>query len=280
MHRVRRRLAAIIEPTEAPAPPVAEPPRRRVAPFELAPGRRAAEVAAAGVGRTWFHTFELVDENGETATIQGYDPTPDKAGLFGMPVDLAGLRVLDVGAYDGFFSFEAARRGAADVLATDGECWSGHHVDPHGNFVLIRDATGRAVRDQVIRVEDLTPEAVGGTFDVVLFFGVLYHAPDPIGYLRRVRSVTAGHALVETVVDLLDVERPALAYYPGTYLNGDPSNHFGPNLAAVEGLALDAGFSRVEHLDTWALHLVQDLRGEYVDQARPKSGRAVFRFWP
>ncbi len=280
MHRLRRRLAALIEPTEPSAPAVGERARSRVAPFELAPGRRAGEVAASAEGRTWFHTFDLVDDAGGTATIQGYDPTPDKTNVFGIPDRLDGQSVLDIGAYDGFFSFEAARRGAADVLATDGECWSGHHTDPHGNFVLIRDATGLEVRDQTIRVEDLSADAVGGRYDLVFFFGVLYHAPDPIGYLRRVRDVTGGHALVETVVDLLDVDRPALAYYPGTYLNGDPSNHFGPNLAAVEGLGLDAGFSRVEHLDTWALHLVQNLRGEPVDPTRVRSARAVFRFWP
>ena len=34
-----------------------------------------------------------------------------------LPASLAGLSVLDIGAWDGFFSFEAERRGAARVVA-------------------------------------------------------------------------------------------------------------------------------------------------------------------
>lgn len=60
----------------------------------------------------------------------------------------------------------------------------------------------------------------------VLFLGVLYHSPDPVGYLRRVRSVTREVAVIETVVDMLDVPVPALAFYQGrTMLNGDDSNY-------------------------------------------------------
>lgn len=60
----------------------------------------------------------------------------------------------------------------------------------------------------MVAVEDLSPETVGGPFDVVLFLGVLYHAPDPLGYLRNVRRVTGDVAVIETAVDLLDVAVP------------------------------------------------------------------------
>ncbi len=39
--------------------------------------------------------------------------------LLRIPADLTGKTVLDIGAYDGFFSFEFERRGAARVLAID-----------------------------------------------------------------------------------------------------------------------------------------------------------------
>ena len=38
--------------------------------------------------------------------------------------DLSGKTVLDIGAYDGFFSFEAERRAAACVVALDHYVWS------------------------------------------------------------------------------------------------------------------------------------------------------------
>ena len=41
----------------------------------------------------------------------------------GMPEDLSGLSVLDIGAWDGYISFEAERRGARRVLATDSYVW-------------------------------------------------------------------------------------------------------------------------------------------------------------
>jgi len=39
--------------------------------------------------------------------------------LLQIPADLTGKSVLDIGAWDGFFSFEFERRGAKRVLADD-----------------------------------------------------------------------------------------------------------------------------------------------------------------
>ena len=106
--------------------------------------------------------------------------------------DLTGRTVLDIGAYDGFYVFEAERRGAKDVLATDSWTWNWPGSDARRNFDLAHELLGSTVRVQDVAVEKLAPEVVGGTFDVVLFLGVLYHAPDHLGYLKRVRSVTGG----------------------------------------------------------------------------------------
>ena len=117
---------------------------------------------------------------------------------------------------------------------------TGPAATPVATSTLAHELLGSTVRVQDVAVEKLAPEVVGGTFDVVLFLGVLYHAPDPLGYLKRVRSVTGGVAIIETVVDLLDVPVPAAAYYANASLNNDGSNHFGPNPMAVEGLLVDA----------------------------------------
>jgi tRNA (mo5U34)-methyltransferase len=213
------------------------------------PGRSAPPSLRSNVeSRTWFHTIDL----GGGVVTPGEKDTLAEVAHMHLPEDLTGQRVLDIGAYDGFYAFEAERRGAADVLATDSWTWNWPGSDARGNFDLARAALGSRVRTQDIAVEDLEPDAVGGVFDLVLFLGVLYHAPDPLGYLRRVRSVTGGVAVVETLVDLLDVDVPAMAYYPGAALNEDASNHFGPNALAVEGLLTDAGFSRVVAFEPWS----------------------------
>jgi tRNA (mo5U34)-methyltransferase len=243
------------------------------------PDRLRAEVAT----RTWFHTIDL----GSGVVTPGQKDTATELVHMRLP-DLTGRSVLDIGTYDGFYAFEAERRGAARVLATDSWTWNWPGSDARRNFDLAHEVLGSRVVSQVIAVEDLSPEAVGGPFDVVLFLGVLYHAPDPLGYLRRLRSVTGGTAVIETVVDLLDVDVPAVAYYPGASLNGDASNHFGPNPAAVEGLLTDAGFARVDAFRPWASEkdwamLVQpaaSARGPLARVRRrlrrPRSGRMVF----
>jgi tRNA (mo5U34)-methyltransferase len=69
----------------------------------------------------WYHTIDL----GDGVVTRGVDDTPLRLARIGLPDSLAGLSVLDIGAWDGFFSFEAERRGAARVLATDHYSWHG-----------------------------------------------------------------------------------------------------------------------------------------------------------
>jgi len=243
--------------------------------FDVTSGIDPAQFAAEVADRKWFHTFDF----GHDVIGHGIDPSPEKVRFLGYPDSFEGLTVLDVGAYDGYYSFEAARRGAADVLATDDFVWNWPGSTARSNFEFVRTHTGLPVRDQVIKVEDLSPDAVGGQFDVVLFLGVLYHAPDPLGYLQRVKSITRQYVLLETVVDMLHVDRPALAYYPGAYLNRDASNFFGPNLLALEGLLIDAGFSKVENLGLWRSHELERVRGLALPDTPPVSARVVVRAW-
>jgi tRNA (mo5U34)-methyltransferase len=232
--------------------------------------------------RTWFHSIDL----GQGIVTPGEKNTLVEVDHFRIPEDLSGQTVLDVGAYDGFYAFEAERRGARRVVAADDWAWNWPGSDARRNFELARSVLGSTVEMAEVSVEELSPERVGGVFDVVLFLGVLYHAPDPLGYLRRVRSVTGGFAIVETVTDLMDVPVPAIAYYPGDSLNHDGSNHFGPNALAVHGLLIDAGFSRVEVFPPWTAQRRWGLQSD--DATRPwtrvaararrrvRSGRTVF----
>ncbi|HEY8641609.1 MAG TPA: TIGR04290 family methyltransferase, partial [Candidatus Dormibacteraeota bacterium] len=87
------------------------------------------EVAA----HRWFHTIDL----GDGVVTPGDDDSPAKLRTLGLPDRLDGLSVLDVGAWDGFFSFEAERRGAARVLATDDFCWSGPGWGSKAGFDLV-----------------------------------------------------------------------------------------------------------------------------------------------
>jgi tRNA (mo5U34)-methyltransferase len=186
----------------------------------------------------WFHTIDL----GQGVVTPGrQQPARNTLPRLGLPEDLSGKTVLDIGAWDGYFSFEAERRGAKRVLATDSHAWWGSKPP----FELARRALGSRVEDYDIDVMDLAPEKIG-TFDVVLFLGVLYHLRHPMLALEKVFSVTAGQLILETVVDLTWASYPAMRFYPDDELAGDSSNWFGPNPAAVVGMLKAVGFKRVQ----------------------------------
>jgi len=181
---------------------------------------------------------------GRGIATKGIDDTPARLSRLELPISLAGRSVLDIGAWDGFFSFEAERRGAARVVATDHYSWHGPTWSTKAGFTLARELLGSRVEDLDIDVMDLSPDRVG-TFDVVLFLGVLYHLRHPLLALERVAAVTADLLVLETVVDMVGFGRPAAAFYPGRELNGDPTNWWGPNPSAVNGMLHAVGFERV-----------------------------------
>lgn len=208
------------------------------------PAQRDEELLARLVaGRSWFHTIDL----GGGVITPGVDDSWSKLQLIRLPESFAGKTVLDVGAFDGYFSFEAERRGAARVVAADEFCWS-HPESPlldGKGFDIARWALGSKVEKVRVSVEDLTPELVGGRFDYVLFLGVLYHAQDPMRYLRNVFNVCEGTCILETHVDALDQARPMMVFYPGGALNNDPSNFWGPNPECVSAMLTEVGFTEV-----------------------------------
>ena len=193
----------------------------------------------------WFHSIDL----GQGVVTKGVDATQsERLARLRLPENLSGRSVLDIGAWDGFFSFEAERRRASRVVASDYYAWHGPGWGTrHGKagFELAREALKSRVEDLDVDVMDLSQERVG-TFDVVLFLGVLYHLPNPLLALERVASVTSGLLVLETVVDMVGVGRPAAAFYPDRELNDDPTNWWGPNQAAVSGMLRTVGFARVD----------------------------------
>ena len=192
----------------------------------------------------WYHTIDL----GDGVVTKGIDNSPERLARVKLPEDLSGRSVLDIGAWDGFFSFEAERRGASRVVATDHYAWHGTGWGTgqgKAGFELARAMLSSRVEDLDVDVMELSAQRVG-TFDVVLFLGVLYHLPNPLVALERVASVTRELLILETVVDMVGVGRPAAAFYPARELHDDPTNWWGPNHAAVRGMLEGAGFARID----------------------------------
>lgn len=192
----------------------------------------------------WFHSVALrpglVTPGRKSAEIMA----AEEEALFA-PLRVEGATVVDVGAWNGYFSLAAKRRGAAHVLATDHFTWNHAHFQGRSTIELAVRETGADIELMDIDPTAITPEI--GTFDIVLFLGVFYHLFDPIEVMRRMRAITSGVLLIETHQDALEQSRPMMVFYPGRTLADDETNWWGPNPPLMLHLLLELGFARVEY---------------------------------
>jgi tRNA (mo5U34)-methyltransferase len=163
---------------------------------------------------------------------------------------MTGMRVLDIGCCEGFFSFEAERRGAKEVIAID----SG--PDSIRRFALCRTALNARATGFLTSVYDLNVRAFG-TFDLVMFFGVLYHLRNPILALEKIFAVCSGTLLIQSH----SFEDPAIAnqamarFYPFGIESGPPENpswdytvFWVPNSACIRDMLAHVGFRDIQQL--------------------------------
>lgn len=208
----------------------------------------------------WWHEIEVAPG----IVTPGDDSNRMKLPILdqlGLPVTMSGLRVLDVGCSDGFFSFEMEKRGA-EVVAID------FVPEDYSGFATASRIIGSGVEYRMDNIYNVAPERYG-YFDVILFMGVLYHLRNPLGGLDALRSVMkegaqlfVGTMMIDeylqlpdgTVASLADLnpillDVPIWQAYPRDSLNGDFTNCFAPNKAALVAALEEARF-RVEAVQT------------------------------
>lgn len=153
------------------------------------------------------------------------DPVTEKLPFFGLPADLTGKRVLDIGCAEGYFSFEAERRGAREVVGIDSFPASVRR------FNITKAARQSNATAYLMNVYDLEPKRLG-TFDLVLFYGVFYHLKHPQLALERIRSICTGDLLFQTAI----CEEPAVAgvpwarFHPHGVMSGSQGELFDPTV--------------------------------------------------
>lgn len=231
----------------------------------------------------WYHRIEVRPG----IVTAGINDSPANLHMLDLPADCAGMRVLDLGARDGFFSFELERRGA-EVVAID------YEPSARTGFPIAAELLGSRVVLQQANLYDLTPAKIG-TFDLVLFLGLLYHLPDPIRALRVVRSLCRSRMYLETLVideamlmpdgsetplaelnpRLADI--PLMQFFPGATCNKDVTNYWGPNVRCVEMLLEETEFrvervSRVPRRAIFECAVVSDPSTAYYLNAADGSG--------
>lgn len=199
----------------------------------------------------WAHRIDLGD-GVVTPGYYGHTAWRHASSHFGMPDDLSGKSVLDIGCSDGMFSFEAEQRGAARVLAVDSSAHYtmciGKSQDWPAGFKLAKEVLGSNVEFLDC---DLFHLCQTHTADVVLFYGVLYHLDDPIGGLRKVFSLVndGGCALIETAVSSFIETDRGWVFQPGH--DGDPSNKWYPSTQGLIDALKHVGFKEVDVVSAW-----------------------------
>jgi tRNA (mo5U34)-methyltransferase len=197
----------------------------------------------------WWHTIELGD-GVVTPGVKSLELMRLEADKLFSRVDLRGKSVLDVGAWNGGFSLEAARRGATRVAGLDHLTWNEPGLFGRETFDLVSELT-----NSHFEAIDLDLDAPGlslkhlGQFDVVLYSGVFYHLIDPIAATREIAALAREALVLETYIEGTCEERPAMVFFPGAELNNDASNWWGPNVACIRALLRQFGFPHIEVTD-------------------------------
>lgn len=211
----------------------------------------------------WYHKIELPDG----IVTPGWAPLDAKS--YGILDDLTGKRVLDVGAWDGFWTFEALKRGASQAVAIDDfsdYLGSLEKRDRPGwqTFDLCRDALGyddNVCQRVEMSVYDLSEERLG-RFDVVFCFGVLYHLRHPLLALDCLAGVCDESLHVESAIldDFspyrgglgrgYDGSQMVMEFYPDDQYGNNHTNWWTPTIHCLGHMVRSAGF---QHVEGWKL---------------------------
>jgi tRNA (mo5U34)-methyltransferase len=146
-------------------------------------------------GILWYHEFDFGQG------LRAKSSTPDVAAhrrIWGLisrqfdQIDWRGKSVLDIGCWDGYWSFEAERRGAANVLASDDV--SQNWAAGAGLRLAKKLLNSKVELNQSLSVYELS--GLNRKFDVVLCLGVYYHLLDPFHAFAQIRHCCHANTVV------------------------------------------------------------------------------------
>ncbi|MHC4464313.1 MAG: class I SAM-dependent methyltransferase, partial [Planctomycetota bacterium] len=213
----------------------------------------------------WYHKIEL--PNG--IVTPGWAPIC--ADKYAIPDDLTGKRILDIGAWDGYWTWEALKRGAKEVVAIDDfsdDLGSVERQESWGSFDLCREALGFTQKidsgwqnesEQIVNrlkmsiydIEELS------CFDIVFFFGTIYHLKHPLLALEKVSKVCDEVYIESAICDDYSPYRGGLnggyrnsdmvaEFYPGEEFGENKNNWWNPTLKCLGYMLQASGFPTIE----------------------------------
>lgn len=227
----------------------------------------------------WYHEFDFGNGLRAVSTSQAEDHRRIWRFIESEleKIDFTGKSVLEIGCWDGYWSFYAERRGARRVLATDDV--SQNWASGAGLRLARKLLDSKVEINQDVSIYEASK--LGEKFDIVICFGVYYHLVDPFAGFVQVRHLMHDDSIAIFEGDATLELRPDTFYWdmsdsskscfvptqwglnhmlktayldvvsqswmrppPGLTVNVDPAHLFG-NLGNLD----PAGFAPLKHRD-------------------------------
>jgi tRNA (mo5U34)-methyltransferase len=237
------------------------------------------ELIDRALAAKWYHVIELQPG---TVTPGWFDMRPF-VPHYGLPERLDGLRVLDVGTWDGFWAFELERRGAAEVVALDLDHEHDLDFPPRRrpkefpsrlrgeSFQIAHELLGSKVKRIDCSIYDAVPEDLG-TFDLVFCGSVIMHLRDQLLALERIAGLCSG-----TFVSAEEYDRLAeLIPFPVSRYRADREAavvFWLPSARTWRRMLWTAGFERVEEKARFTLESTNGIHVRHVVHHAHKSAK-------
>jgi tRNA (mo5U34)-methyltransferase len=159
----------------------------------------------------WYHEFDFGDglvAKPKTPDIENHRKFWDHIHSRLDSIDFVGKTVLDIGCWDGYWSYYAEKRGAAHVLAIDDrdQNWASD-----AGLRLAKELFRSSIEiNTELSVYDLAN--LQKKFDIILCLGVYYHLIDPFYAFAQIRHCCHDNSIVVFEGDV----RSPLGMPPGT----------------------------------------------------------------
>jgi len=143
----------------------------------------------------WWHSIKL----GDIVTKGAVSTSAQNVISQLIPKDLTGKTVLDIGAWDGYYSFECEKRGAKRVVAID-------NLQRWKYKSMLGFETAKKYLDSKVEFYHVDAYDIctffKESFDIILLFGIFYHVPDPVLLFKNLYKKCNECVLIEGEVNL------------------------------------------------------------------------------
>jgi tRNA (mo5U34)-methyltransferase len=211
-----------------------------------APGRRDKILRRIKALSPWYHKIDLGD--GIVTPGREFDRLWKSTTKVLDAIDYRDKRVLDLASWDGYWAFEAERRGAKRVISSD------IRLEGYANLLFAREILeSKVIPFCNVPVQDLPTRlrvvGLDSQFDIVHHFGLFYHLRDPLLSLAQTRAVMPeGGLLVLETAFIDDDEKSYMAFsgLPGKFHFYGISDTWAPTRLCLREILIRSQFEPVQ----------------------------------